>query len=105
MRWHKATLYGPRETGEVDETRKPVTEEIAVGTAFFRVSPLKVDRDTTAGNPHGYVRRTFLTRSSPFAFMGVTAFEVMGTRYVLEGPPSEAGAETMVTGRASKWPA
>lgn len=104
MRWYKATLYGTRETGEVDETRKPVTEEVQRGIAYFRKPPMKVSGDMTEGNRHQYVQRTFLTRRSALAFQGVTAFEVLGRRYSLVGL-SEAGAETMVTGRASKWPA
>lgn len=101
MRWYKATLYAPVETGGADELGHPVTEEREVGTAFLRKPPFKVARDATEGNPHGYVRRTFLTRAGALAFQGVTSFEVLGARYDVEGL-SEAGAETMVTGRCSK---
>lgn len=101
MRWYKATLYAPRDTGEVDELKHPITEEKAAGTAFFRKPPFKVMSDLTEGNQHDYVQRTFLTRKNALYFAGITSFEVLGKRYAVVSL-SAAGTETMVTGRASK---
>ena len=101
MRWYKATLFKLVDTGEVDETNKPVKREAEAGTAFFRKPPFKVSRDATEGNEHDYVSRTFLTRKNGACFSGVRSFEVLGVKYRLTGL-SDLGAETMVTGRCSK---